>query len=72
MGGETVETTERCYCLDMFRKKDPDAHNECLKMGCGRYKLEKSKAENSGKPISIKEINRRKRELRKKESASYL
>ena len=41
MGGETVETTERCYCLEMFQKTDPNAQGECLKMQCGRYKLEK-------------------------------
>ena len=41
VGGETVETTERCYCLEMFRKKDPNVQGECLKMKCGRYKSRK-------------------------------
>ena len=43
VGGETVETTEKCYCLEMFRKTDPNVQGECLKMKCGRYKLEEKR-----------------------------
>jgi hypothetical protein len=62
VGGETVETTEKCYCLEMFRKTDPNAQGECLKMKCGRYRLEeKRKVDNSGKPLTLKEMLRRKK-----------
>ncbi len=61
MGGETMETTERCYCLEMFQKTDPNAQGECLKMQCGRYKLEKRReAGDSGKPSTLKEMLRKK------------
>ena len=60
-----METTDKCYCLDMFRKTDPNVKGECLKMKCGRYKLEKKReGDHSGKPISLKEINRRKKAMR--------
>ncbi|MBB6445573.1 hypothetical protein [Bacillus benzoevorans] len=61
-----METTEKCYCLEMFRKTNPDAQGECLKMQCGRYKIEKLKEENGGKPISMKEL--RKELLRRKKA----
>ena len=52
-----METTDTCYCLEMFRKKDPNVQGECVKMQCGRYKLEmRRKSEN---PMSLKEINRK-------------
>ena len=57
-----METTDKCYCLDMFRKKDPNVQGECLKMKCGRYKLEMRR--NSDNPMSLKEINRRKRAMK--------
>ena len=43
----------------MFRKKDPNVQGECLKMQCGRYKLEMRRK--SDHPMSLKEINRRKK-----------
>jgi hypothetical protein len=46
----------------MFRKKDPNVQGECLKMKCGRYKLEMRR--NSDNPMSLKEINRRKRAMK--------
>lgn len=62
MGGETVEIAEICYCLEMFRKKDPDVKGECLKMQCGRYKIEKRRENgNLGTSSSVKEILRRKK-----------
>ena len=64
-GGDTVETPEICYCLEMFRKKDPNVQGECLKMQCGRYKVEKRRENGDlGKPSSVKEILRRKKENR--------
>ena len=60
VGGETVETTERCYCLEMFRKTDPNVQGECLKMKCGRYKIEKRRKVD-GKPSTLKEILREKK-----------
>lgn len=57
-----METTEKCYCLEMFRKKDPNVQGECLKMKCGRYRIEKRrKVDNLGKPSTLKEIHRRKK-----------
>ena len=62
VGGETVETTEKCYCLEMFRKTDPNVQGECLKMKCGRYRIEKRrKVDNLEKPSTLKEIHRRKK-----------
>lgn len=62
VGGETVETTEKCYCLEMFRKTDPNVQGECLKMKCGRYRIEKRrKGDNLGKPSTLKELQRRKK-----------
>ena len=57
-----METTEIYYCLEMFRKTDPNAQGECLKMKCGRYKIEKRRrADNLGEPSTLKEILRRKK-----------
>ena len=57
-----METTEKCYCLEMFRKTDPNVQGECLKMKCGRYKIEeRRKVDNLGKPSTLKEILRRKK-----------
>ena len=66
VGGETVGTYERCYCLEMFPKKDPNVQGECLKMKCGRYKIEKRRNVD-GKPSTLKEILREKKanELRR-------
>ena len=62
MGEETVETTEKCYCLEMFRKTDANVQGECLKMECGRYRIEKRrKDDNLGNPGTLKEILRRKK-----------
>ena len=62
VGGDTVETTESCYCLEMFRKTDPNVKGECLKMKCGRYRIEKRrKDDNLEKPSTLKEILRRKK-----------
>ena len=62
VGEETVETTEKCYCLEMFRKTDPNVQGECLKMKCGRYRIEKRrKVDNLGKPSTLKDIHRRKK-----------
>ena len=62
VGGETVETAEKCYCLEMFRKTDPNVQGECLKMKCGRYRIEKRrKVDNLGNAITLKEIHRRKK-----------
>ena len=44
----------------MFRKKDPNVQGECLKMKCGRYKIEKRRKVD-GKPSTLKEILREKR-----------
>lgn len=61
-----METTDQCYCLELFRRSDPNAQMECLKMQCGRYKWEKRReAGSSGKPTSIKEL----REWRRREKA---
>ena len=68
VGGETVETTERCYCLEMFRKKDPNVQGECLKMKCGRYKIEKRRKVD-GKPSTLKEKLREKKVSESRRSA---
>lgn len=57
-----METSEECYCLEMFRKKDPNVKGECLKMQCGRYKIEKRrKTDQLGKPPTLKDMLRSKR-----------
>ena len=65
-----METTERCYCLEMFRKTDPNVQGECLKMKCGRYKLEE-KRKLEGKPKTLKEILREKKEKKVNESRKH-
>jgi hypothetical protein len=64
-----METTDTCYCLEMFRKKDPNVQGECLKMQCGRYKLEMRRK--SDNPMSLKEINRRKKAMRDMTLSQY-
>ena len=57
-----MEMTEKCYCLEMFRKKDPNVQGECLKMQCGGYKIEERRKDNPlEKPLTIKELSRRKK-----------
>ena len=43
-------------------KKDPNVQGECLKMKCGRYKIEKRRKVD-GKPNTLKEILRERRKL---------
>jgi hypothetical protein len=34
---------EKCWCLEAFRKINPEVQGTCLKFSCARYRREKQK-----------------------------